>query len=546
MAELSAGMQQASPPPPRPAPEGPPFRHTTASDYAPLAGRAPPRGAGLRVTPALVMLLAAAYALAWGLGLAWSRHAPTLDSAEQLVWSYALEPGYWKHPPLPTWILHALVQAFGPSVTLTFLATQAGVAVALALLWALGCEFMSPRRSLAAAALTSLVVYHGCGADSFNHDTVLLPFQAATMLFFLRAARRGRWLDWLLAGLFAGLALLTKYVAVFVLAPLLLYFVLDRSLHQPRRWAGLALAAAVALATVAPHLLWLQSHGYPTLAYARSVLHAPTDAVAHLGGLIDFSAQQYWRVLPLLLALVWLLRPGQPRTEAVKPLRREDRLFLWVVGAGPITLVLLYGLVARTELASRWGSTAFLLAGWLAVMLARRRPAQTLAPGLLVAPAVGATLRTVLVLQMVCWLAAAVVAPLGAQALHRHGRAQFPGDALAALAQSTWGQRTGQPLRLLAGDIWLTGNVAARSTTLPAVLIDGELERSPWLHAADLERCGALVLLDTAPSPAMAALLARTTERGEWQLHWSDAPDAPGPRIAWGIVPPRPDTRCLL
>lgn len=504
----------------------------------------------MQVTPALVALLACAYALAWGLGLAWSRSAPTLDSAEQLAWSYALQPGYWKHPPLPSWIMHALVQAFGPSVTLTFVATQVCIAAALWLLWALGCEFMPPRRSLAAVALTSLVVYHGCGADAFNHDTVLLPLQAGVMLFFVRAARRGHWTDWMLTGLFAGFAMLTKYVAVFVFAPLALYFVLDRSLHSPRRYAGLALAALVALAMLAPHLLWLDAHGYPTFAYARSMLHEPPDRLTHLAGLLDFGMQQVWRSLPLLIVLAWLLRPGRGAPfEAAEPLRREDKLFLWIAGVGPLVLVFLYALATRTELLSRWGSTVFLLAGWLALAVMRRQPAQTLAPGLWTVPTVGTILRAALAMQVFLWLAFCVVAPLGSEALHLRNRARFPSETLSSLAQDTFSQRTGQPLRLLVGDVWLTGNVAAHSPRQPAVLIDGVFERSPWVQPADLERCGALVLQDVgsqSPRPGTSALLARASERGEWLLRHSASPGGFSTRVAWGIVAPAPGAHCPL
>ena len=109
-----------------------------------------------------------------------------IDSAEQFVWAFSLENGYWKHPPMPSWIMHALIQLFGPSVALPFVATQASIVIALALTWRLGCEFMSPQRSLIAMLLTSLVTYHNIGGDCFNHNTALLPFQAAALLIYDR------------------------------------------------------------------------------------------------------------------------------------------------------------------------------------------------------------------------------------------------------------------------------------------------------------------------------------------------------------------------
>src|SRR5712675_1857566 len=114
-----------------------------------------------------VLLLCAAQVLLWSLAFGLTYSAPELDGAEQFVWSFSLENGYWKHPPMPSWIMHGLIQVFGASVALPFVATQISVVVALALTWRLGCEFMSARRSLIAMVLTSLVTYHNIGADCF-------------------------------------------------------------------------------------------------------------------------------------------------------------------------------------------------------------------------------------------------------------------------------------------------------------------------------------------------------------------------------------------
>ena len=74
-------------------------------------------------------LLALAQALLWSLAFSLVYKAPALDGAEQFVWAFSLENGYWKHPPLPSWILHGLMEVFGPSVALSFVTTQLGVLV---------------------------------------------------------------------------------------------------------------------------------------------------------------------------------------------------------------------------------------------------------------------------------------------------------------------------------------------------------------------------------------------------------------------------------
>ena len=50
-----------------------------------------------RRTLALVALLCFGQVALWGLAAGLSYKAPEIDSAEQFVWAYSLQAGYWKH-----------------------------------------------------------------------------------------------------------------------------------------------------------------------------------------------------------------------------------------------------------------------------------------------------------------------------------------------------------------------------------------------------------------------------------------------------------------
>lgn len=526
---------------------------TASNPIAPLslAGKAP-----AWLDPHVLRLLGLVclgQVLLWSLAFGLSYRAPELDSAEQFVWAFSLESGYWKHPPGPSWIMHALIWVFGPSVALPFVATQTSIVLALALTWRLGCEFMSPSRSLIAMALSSLVTYHNMGGDSFNHNTALLPFQAATVLLFFLATRRGAWHLWALTGLFAGLSMLVKYVAVLPLAGLLLYFVLDRSLHRRSQWLGLLLAVGVFATVIAPHLLWLAETRFMPFRYAQAVARAQPGALAALGGLADFAWIQLLRLLPFLLGLWLVLTPrrgGAPRGAATLPaIAAGDRLFVWIVGLAPLVLTMLIGLLGETELQSRWGANAFLMTGVLTMTTLRRTDTPWMLQRTLVAVAV-----THLVLSLGMTLAKTALA----DQLHWRTRANFPGAVLAHEARQTWAAHTHVPLRLVVSDIWLGGNIIANNRQRVAVLIDGHHLKSPWVKDDAVDRCGALILDDltedshgrAAPNPALDALMARADVTGTWSLPWADhvSQNTSSERglIRWGIIQPRSAKGCKL
>lgn len=511
---------------------------------------------GQRRIGLIVAMLCIGQILLWSVLGGLNYTGPEIDSAEQFVWAFSMENGYWKHPPLPSWIMHGLMQVFGPSVMLPLVAAQTSIVLALALTWRLGCEFMSPARSLIAMALTSLVTYHNIGGDSFNHNTVLLPFQAATLLLFYLASRRQMVHLWALAGLFAGLSMLVKYVALLPLVGLLVYFALDRSLHTRQSLRGLLLAFAAFAVVLVPHLLWLRATNFLPFRYAQGVTQELPGVLATLRGLADFGLTQILRLLPFLLGLWLVVKSSRPALAAfaptpapTKPIAANDRLFVWICACAPLLITMAIGLVSETALQARWGTNAFLLAGMLTMTLWRRADDP-------------ATLRrciqTVVAIQVLLCLGQTLGKTVVADHFQRPTRANFPGAALAQQARETWAAHSDVPLRLVVSDIWLGGNIIANSPKRLAVLIDGHHFKSPWVRDEAVGRCGALILDDTTPdaagrappNSALDALMARAEFTGSWTLPWS----SPGLRVGtaergtvrWGIILPHSAQPCEM
>ncbi len=76
----------------------------------------------------------------------------------------------------------------------------------------------------------------------------------------------------------------------------------------------------------------------------------------------------------------------------------------------------------------------------------------------------------------------------------RERKAHFPGAMLAQAATGEWHRLTGKPLRYVAGDTWLAGNIGFYSPDRPSVFIDADLTRSPWIDTMALSRAGALLV----------------------------------------------------
>ena len=194
------------------------------------------------------------------------------DEAYYWVWSHDLQPGYYDHPPMvAVWIAAGRwllgegpgglglvgIRLFGPL----------GVGLASLALWHAGNLLFPGRRPGAwAATLLNATLLLNAGSVVITPDTPLVVFWCLAFWAVARAheGRDGRW--WLAVGLFAGLALLSKYTAVLFGAGLALWLVLEpaarRWLADWRLWAGGVVAGLV----FSPVLLWNAAHGWASLA----------------------------------------------------------------------------------------------------------------------------------------------------------------------------------------------------------------------------------------------------------------------------------------
>lgn len=510
---------------------------------APTMGRhASLHGAVLVALLALVVL--------WTAPMAAFYETPPWDNVEELFWGGSLEWGYYKHPPLPSWLMGLLVSLAGRQAWLTYAAGVGCGVGALYIMWRWSLGMMSPARAALAVLLGSLVTYHVQRATIFNHNTVqLLPMAGYWWMLWrvLRTPPAGApgtgSRDWLWLGVFAALSMLTKYSALVQFAVGAGFIVREGSWRDARVRRDLLRAGAVALLLMAPHLAWLLQHGDQTIGYARHSVH-PSGLLKHVYPRpLRVLLVQLARLSPMLLfiACAWFTRertvPGQPAQQRA-PQNGFDRRFLAWATLGPLCLVLAMSVLLQTRLVASWLSTFFLpVAVWAVAVV----------PGLEAERWTGRrwarTLAAAAILHVAGSLGQAWVDGVWSA---RHGyitRANLPSRQIAEAVDAVWRERAGdRPLRLMVGDTWFTGVVVLQMDPAVQLLIDGDPRTSPWLAPGTLAREGGMVLILDTPEfrsegALLEPLLATASCTGSLRLPWAGEDDARSVRVRWGILP---------
>lgn len=301
----------------------------------------------------LPVLLAVATAL--HLLLAW-RLALGQDEAYTLAVTGPWQLSFFDHPPLSFW-LSTLMQALcGPEVTplvmrLPFVIMATGAIWAL---HALTARFFGARAGLWAAALYAAAPFFFASAGGWvMPDGPLMLFLLLAALQLADALAEGegaRWRPWLLAGLFIGLALLSKYQAVLTLLGAFLLLFAPRYRHwlaRPQPYV----AALLALAVFSPVLIWNAQNEWASFAFqlGRGGGAGAGNMARWLGLLLREAVYLLpWSFVGMIVAVIAAARAKAPGTA-----------FFLYLGLPMVLLFNLQPLIGPT------GQPHWSMAGWL-------------------------------------------------------------------------------------------------------------------------------------------------------------------------------------
>jgi 4-amino-4-deoxy-L-arabinose transferase-like glycosyltransferase len=473
------------------------------------------------------------HVLVWSVLPALLQHNLPLDVIEQLAWGREWQIVYFKHPPLPAWILESIAAVSGRWPPAIYLAGPIASALALLAVWRLGRPLLGPRRALLAMMAQECVLYFTFFTPEFNHNVVLLPLWAAIGLAGYRACFDNS--GWIWFGLLVALGMLGKYTTALLVASLFGLAVLHPWFRTLWRRPGPYIAAGVALVVLLPHLTGLWHIDFSPLYFPFQRAPAAHHWYDHVVYPLLFSAAQLGGVAPALLALAVLAwrRDGEPLAgSGPRPLAPEVRAYLRTITWAPAGIAVAASLVLGLHLKDMWGSPMWCFIGLF-----------------LMAEVVGPITAGGVRRFAAAWLAVVVVVAgvftvqqtVGGYLVRKPMRGQFPGRELARAVEQRWHQVAGgAPLAIVAGDVWLAGNIAFYGGERPSVFIDADPRKSPWIAPEALARDGAVFIWQERVGPP-AWLTNFPAARPEAPIELPYVPPlghAPA-RFDWAILPPQ-------
>jgi 4-amino-4-deoxy-L-arabinose transferase-like glycosyltransferase len=480
----------------------------------------------------VMALLLVAYAVAWTVYGAIAKSSQDLhfDIGEMFAWSHQVVWSAPTHPPLGAWLMRAWFSVMPVEDWSFYLFAIVVATAALWIAWRLAGRYLTAEKRVVGLLLLTFLPFYNFHALKYNASSVLTPFWAATTWWFLLSfeTRRPAWA--VLAGLGAAAAMLGKYWSLFLLAGLALGAVTDPRraayFRSPAPWLTMAVGALA----LAPHLVYIATHGFSTFSFAMTS-HETTLAMAAGWSLYFVVSVLGYIAAPIVLGLL----ATRPNLKAIKdtlwPANAERHIFI-VAFATPVFLAALVAVVMRARLDPLWTMSGM-----------------TLLPVVLLASPLVSIQRAaairLLALAIVFPLLMIAASPVIAIVIHDNGLPNYATHyrLIAQAVDHAWHEQTDKPLRIVGSFRTVVDGTNEYFPSRPATYAITSPWRTPWVDDSRIDREGIAIV---CPQPeiecvdAMNAYAARygaKIEEVTRARHFFGTDDA-SMRYEIAIIPP--------
>ncbi len=274
------------------------------------------------------------------------------DEAQYWDWSRHLDLSYYSKGPMVAYLIRASCFFLGetmPAVRLPALLLAVGTSVCT--YWLSRRLFGSERLALGTVLLGAIVPIFAAGTMLMTIDPPFFFFWALATCLVVTAVFENREWAWWVAGLVAGLGVLTKYSMLLWPLIVILFLCIDRPSRGKLKTSGPWIMAFVSLLFLTPILIWNARHEWVSFHHVSSQIGTQNNG----GNTFAFLASQLAALNPFVAGIMIAASVYVFRSKS-NPHYRE-LLFLLCIGGFFFLLCLLDSLKAKVQ--ANWPAPAY-------------------------------------------------------------------------------------------------------------------------------------------------------------------------------------------
>ena len=390
-----------------------------------------------------------AHLLIWTLIPSISNNNLPLDTIEALAWSSELNWGYSKHPPLSAFFVEIFYQIFGAQDWAYYFLSQLFVVVAFFVIFKFSEDFFDNKiYGLISVLLLEGIYFYNFTTPEFNVNVCQLPFWALTVYFCWKGIKQNDNYSWLLFGLFAALGILSKYLFIYLLLAIDIFFIYLIFKKKFNFKCFISLTSFFAVLYF--HLVWLMDNDFLTFTYAfhRTGIEQ-NNFLDHFSNPLIFLAKQLGILFPFFLMLFFILKKFKTK------LKFKDKrfMFLFVVNFVPIILMFLTSVFFGAKIRTMWMTPFYLFIGVFFIYIFQKKIILKKLE------------KFILVFLILFFISPASYFYISIT--ENDKRTDYPGKVIAETVKKKWTKNFSNTIDIVGGDEWHGGNLSYHLKSRP-------------------------------------------------------------------------------
>jgi len=392
--------------------------------------------------------------IVWTLIPALTNNNLPLDTIEALAWGSNLDWGFNKHPPMSAFFPEIFYQLFGPQDWAYYLLSQLFVTISFYYVFKFSNEIFNNKvMSLWSVFLLEGIYFYNFTTPEFNVNVCQLPFWSALVYYSWKIydCKEIKILDCVFVGIFAALGFLSKYLFLYLLISIDLFFIYLIFFKKEKKFDfKYLISVEVFIILLIPHFIWLFNNDFITIKYglARTGLQE-YNFIDHIKLPLIFVIKQLGILVPFFF-LVWAL------VEKIKfKINYKDKkmVFLIFINIVPIFLILLTSIITGSKIRTMWMTPFYLFFGTMFVYVFQNN---------INLKKINSFLAYFVILFILSPLLYSYVS-----VSQNDKRTDYQGKKIAIKTQLIWDKEFNTQINVVMGDEWIAGNLSYHLNSRP-------------------------------------------------------------------------------
>ena len=381
--------------------------------------------------------------LLWTLIPTFSNTNLPLDTIEALAWGSNLDWGFNKHPPFSAFAVEFFYNIFGSNDWAYYLLSQIFVITAFYFVWKFSFLILEDKtHSLVAVLILSSIYYYNFTTPEFNVNVSQLPFWTLSVYFFWKGLSHNKKIDWVLFGVFSSLGFLSKYLFIYILLSLFIFFIFNLKKYK-KSIKNYFLSILISLVILVPHFIWLLENNFVTIFYGLNRTEiSDFNLINHFKNPALFLLKQIIILIPFFVMAFAIIKKFKFKIN----INNKKTLFLLSINLVPLFLVLITSVLTGAKIRTMWMTPFYLFLGTFLLLIFKKNIEFK-------------KIKKFYYIFIFFFILSPTVY-LGVSLADDAKRTDYPGKEISRLVQNKWDDNFINEIKIVIGDEWSAGNLS--------------------------------------------------------------------------------------